>query len=136
MSLLKFVSFALFSLLFLGNLQAECVDLSGTYRCSNGIRVNISQSVDEQKIHTYIMENSADSIALVADGKTSIYYSRKRKIICDENRLAIYQPTMNTTEKDRIEYRLIDQETTLQVRGITGINEEVFFEMPCSRTQQ
>ena len=52
MSFLKFLSIVSLSLLFLGNVVAECVDLSGTYSCEDGM-ITLSKTSDKGDIFDY-----------------------------------------------------------------------------------
>ncbi len=87
MSFLKFVSFASFSLFFLGNVWAECIDLSGIYRCGgNPAReIEFTQSVDNQGITTYIMKADQHEAPLVANGEFDPL--GMVKVSCDKDQL-------------------------------------------------
>ena len=142
----RFFSFLVpVSLFFLGNVQAKCIDLTGNYSCSdnnndNNIEFSISQSVDKQKNYTYFFEVITDptgleDVAYSTDPNSDLNPARVTRVTCDEDHLRIYQPTMNTTEKDRFEYRLTGGGLLLEVRVITGLDEEIIAIVHCERTQ-
>ena len=132
MTFFKFLSFAFLSLLFWGNLQAECVDLSGVYECAmNGRteKVNVSRSIDRQEV-TYILDGQIFVVGGTAN-PTGV-----TKVTCDENRFQVYGPIMNNgTDFDRAEFDLVNQGSTLRFRIIVSDKEFVMVEFFCNRIQ-
>ena len=53
MSFPKFLSLTFFTLFFLGNVNAGCIDLTGQYLCSNGLTIEFSQNTDDLGAVTY-----------------------------------------------------------------------------------
>ena len=88
MSVFKFLSFASLSLLFLGNIKADCIDLTGSYACENGSKLTLSLNTDSQGTVTeYTITNEVEG-----ETKTdtiSIPYSLGllMKVTCNENQL-------------------------------------------------
>ena len=86
MSFLKFLSSASLSLLFFGNIAAECVDLSGTYSCE-GRTLTLSKISNEESLHAYtVTEYGAEEPFLPPpfDGSAGIVASTTT---CNENQI-------------------------------------------------
>ena len=117
MSFLKLKFLALTCLFFslLSNVTANCVDLTGTYRCfpdrfppPGYYPMTISQSIIEQNIPIYVMHEMDDSIsAYVANGRYD--YGGLYKTTCDEDKLRIYTHSPNRI----LEYYLTDNKETV-----------------------
>ncbi len=98
MSLLKFVSFAFLSLPFLGNIWAECPDLTGTYLCEDSKygEVTFSHSVDGQGMTTYHNKrrggtNRESEYDIVADGRNHFGVISE----CYKNKLVLWGRVTN-----------------------------------------
>ena len=83
MFFLKFLPFVSLSLLFLGNIAAECVDISGTYLCHGGETVIISKTSDKEGLYAYTQtRNGVESPILPTPAEGVISTTT-----CTENRI-------------------------------------------------
>ncbi len=81
---LKFLSLACLSLGFLTNVMANCVDLTGTYHCPNGL-TTISYSVSTRGVPTYFYKDDEGLQTLIANGKPNFL----TLVTCDKNNVTI-----------------------------------------------
>ena len=108
MSFLKFLSIASLSLLFLENVAAECVDLSGTYSCE-GVLMTLTKTSDKEGLHaytstTYGIENP---VVLAFDESAGSVTSTTT---CTENQIETKQTSSNDGTLTLI-FALLDEQT-------------------------
>ena len=100
MSVFKFLSFASLSLLFLGNIKADCIDLTGIYACKTG-ELKLSQNTNQQGIKQYIVTHTSDEGTV----KTATYPITSYPtapgammiITCNEDQVVVEIPFVNAS---------------------------------------
>ena len=150
MSFLKLKFLALTYLFFslLSNVMANCVDLTGTYKCypdrfppPGYYQMTVTQSIAGQNIPVYIMHELDDLIsAYAANGRGD--YIGIYKTTCDEDKLRIYFEDHSTYGKygRLMEYHLADNNETLVFNLYDTLENEnkpmyLLREIRCERTQ-
>lgn len=88
---MKFIACIIILLISLSPL-ADCVDLSGHYRCYDNVTISISQENDSgTEVYTLNFRGMANWQAVyTTDGRT--YASDGSKAFCDSSRLRVYDP--------------------------------------------
>ena len=106
MSLFKLGLFSLASLIFVGNITAKCIDLTGTYKCPDGA-ITFLQGANKQGVFTYITLINDEVTAFVANGKFDFF--GQQKVTCNEKQVKLEIPLLSYAE----EYHLSDDKTKL-----------------------
>ena len=131
MLLFKLGLFSLASLFFAGNITANCIDLTGTYKCPHGA-VTFLQGVNKQGVFTYITLINDEVTAFIANGEFDFF--GQQKVTCDEKQVKLEIPLLSYVE----EYHLSDDKTKLVLTAYSteeSQKQEHIESLSCERIQ-
>ena len=113
----KFLSFVSFVFFCFGNVNADCIDLTGRYLCSNGQTIEFSQSTDHLGVITYNRKIFRTTHRWTANATAD---SNGWRAVCNLDRMRLYHLVDNYV----LDYNLEHSGSTL-IQTINNTDTDV-----------